>query len=646
MHPTYYHPNNDFIHRRTHRKRFSVSKLSSETIQTLPKYSSPPGWSNSVGPPLLTEAESDRPPDYPETADEADADTEGDQEEHVVYVQHHPAHSPPRRSPTHIRRYKRIPAAASDPFLDTLLERSVHALEMSNALLRTTMSTQSTQSSLSTLLSSENESHHFLEVRARNLSTRIRVNSGVHETWMDHLQEISEGVDKLFGEEGRSHSASHSDEGAVSQSLPTTTVPDLRHRRKPSILELNDSSNSCLRYSHPTRGLLVAPAPRALTQYVESTADPQLITLPSTLGLRASGSSHSVHSRESLSAHRQVTQPPSRMEVLPKTQLESTTPAYHLLSNLVKRSGSLTPPSSVRLLRPRDRCASASPTGTMRGTVPIFSPSPARTLYSSPDRSRLGMRARISSSSSETPQGSPTPSNLLPTMPADEELSPSSSESSDRPTGYRTVQSLRKILNDHPSSTSLNTLRRKDSKLHRAPSFLPITPPPAPVQGTSTATASISRLYTKGRHSMSTRPPSPPAHSSLKVRSVPPTPAPSPSTMSLSEVFGNGVARVMGSAPSSGVSTPKRISFAELPESYSASQPGTSKLRERKSRRKRKQGKGSDKEETGGWFKTLLGGGLSSGLTSMGSREERIEERMARGWGSRPGYGTLDDWAV
>lgn len=644
MHSTCCHPSNEFVHRRTLRKRFSVSKLSSETVQTLPEYSSPPGWSNSVGPPLLTEVESDRPPDYPETADEADADTEDDDDETDVYVQHHLVHPPPRRSPTHIRRRKRAPAASSGPFLDTLLERSVHALEMSNALLRTTMSTQS---SLSTLLSSENESDHVLEVRARNLSTRIRLSGGIHETWMDHLEEISDGVDTLFGDEGRGRSASHSDGGAVSRSLPITTLPDLRHRRKPSILELDGSSNSHLLYSHPTRDVLVAPAPRALTQFVESTADPQLITLPSTLGLRASGSSHSVHSRESSSAFLQETQPPSTVGILLQSQPESTTPAHHLLSNLVKRSGPLTPPSA-RLLRSRDRCGSASPTGAVQNTQPSLSHSSMQTLCSSPDRNRSAIQARSSRSRSETPsRPSNNPPTPLPTFPADEELSPSSSEASDRPTGYRTVQSLRKILDNHLSSTSVNTVQRKGPKLHRAPAFLPITPPPAPIQGTSTATASISRLYTKGRHSMSTRPPSPPAHSSLKVRSVPPTPAPSPSTMTLSEVFGNGVARVMGSAPSSGVSTPKRISFAKLPESYSGSQPGTSRPRERKSRKKSKQGKGSDKEEASGWLTTFLREGLSSGgLASIGSREERMEERMARGWGSRPGYGTLDDWAV
>ncbi|KIJ20404.1 hypothetical protein PAXINDRAFT_7648, partial [Paxillus involutus ATCC 200175] len=598
---------------------------------------------------LSSKKEYDRPPDYPETADEADADTE---DQDVVYVPQHLVHPPPRRSPSYIRRRKRAPAPATDPFLDTLLERSVHALEMSNALLQSSISTQS---SLSALLSPESDSDRFLEVRARNLSTRIRVNSGVHETWMDHLEEISEGVDKLFREEGRNVSASHADDSVVSRSLPTSSARDLRHRRRPSLLELNGSSSSSshLQYSHPTRDALVAPAPRALTQYVESTADPQLIMLPSTLGLRASGSLHSADAQDNYFVHRQETNASQSAGPITETQSDNTTPAYHLLSNLVKRSGSLTPPPSVRLFGARVRRGSAS--STERSTKTSLSSSSPRTVQSSPVRNRSRREASISRSRSVTPKRSPTsPSRPIIMTPHIEELSPSPSDSassSDHPTGYRTVQSLRKILDGNPSSVSVGSVRRKDPRLARAPSFLPVTPPPVPLQGTSTATASISRLLTKGRHSMSTRAPSPPPHSSLRVRSVPPTPTPSPSTLSLPDVFGNGMARVvgvMGSSPPSNASTPKRISFAELPESYSNSRPGTSKLRERKSKkRKSKKGKDSEKEEpAGGWLKTWLGGGLSAGSLGVGGREEKMEERMARGWGSRPGFGTLDDWAV
>ncbi|KAF9238780.1 hypothetical protein BU15DRAFT_88227 [Melanogaster broomeanus] len=571
MNSTYYHQNHPHTPRKTHRKRLSLSRLSSSTVQTLPEYSSPHGWNKPVSSTLLEAEESDRPPDYPETADEADADTE---EGDVVYVQQHPVHPPPRRTPSHIRRRKRTPVPPADPFLDTLLERSVHALEMSNALLQSSMSTHS---SLSALLSPEGDSDRFLEVRARNLSTRIRVNSGVHETWMDHLDEISKGVDTL---------------------LPTSSGLGLRHRRRPSLLDLNvsPSSSSHLQYSHPTRDVLVAPPPRALTQYVESTVDPQLIILPSTLGLRTPGSSHSADARGHSFTHRQEAQPAQSAGYISESQSDSTTPAYHLLSNLVKRSES--PPPSVRLFGSCTRRGSASTTSTERSTKTSLSPSSVRTMHASPDRTR----------------------------------------SRNQSSGSRSRSSLRKILDKNPSSVSVDVSRRKDPKLLRAPSFLPVTPPPAPLQGTSTATASVSRLLTKGRHSMSTRAPSPPAHSSLKVRSEPPSPAPSPSNRSLSDVFGNGVARVMGS----GSSTPKRITFAEFPESYSSSRPGSSKLRESKNKkRNKKKGNEKDEEQAGGWLKTWMS--LSAGVAG---REERVEERMSRGWGSRPGFGTTDDWAV
>jgi len=123
---------------------------------------------------------------------------------------------------------------------------------------------------------------------------------------------------------------------------------------------------------------------------------------------------------------------------------------------------------------------------------------------------------------------------------------------------------------------------------------------------------------------------------------VPPTPSPSPSTGSLSDILGTGVAKVLGSNPPSGVSTPKRISFAELPESYASSRPGTSKFQKnRKSRSRKRKGKDEQEDEGHGWFQTLFG----VGSVSAGSARVE-EERMARGWGSRPGGGTLDDWAV
>ncbi len=53
--------------RTRHRKRFSLSRLSSDTTATLPEYSSPI-WTLPVP--------DDEPPDYPDSADEADEETD------------------------------------------------------------------------------------------------------------------------------------------------------------------------------------------------------------------------------------------------------------------------------------------------------------------------------------------------------------------------------------------------------------------------------------------------------------------------------------------------------------------------------------------------------------------------------------------
>ncbi|KAG0709906.1 hypothetical protein DFH29DRAFT_886398 [Suillus ampliporus] len=633
MNSSHYHHQS----RRTHRKRSSFSRLSSDTVQTLPEYSAPLNWSKPFNSAFLEGNESDRPPDYPDS-EEADADTE---EQAVAYVpqRFHPNSS--QRTQSHTRRRKRqpVPVPEADPFLDALLERSVHALEMSNALMQSSISTQS---SLSALLSPETGPDRSLEVRAMNLSTRIRLNSGVHGTWMSHLEEISKGVDGLFDEEVRDINTVKQDEAAISQSLPTSNIRDLRHRRKPSLLELNGSSSSSsqLQFSRPKRDLLVAPAPRALTQYVESTADLCTIILPSTLGLRASASSHSADWQDHTFTSQQELQSSQSMPVL-SGQQEVPTPAFNLLSHIVKRSESATPPPST-ISPPRafvSRRGSTSTCSTDRGSKLSISPCSVRRKQSSPDRNHKPESP--SRSRSTTPRRPASPPRVM--TPPIEELSTASSDSSDHPTGYRTVQSLRKILDEQASSISVNSLPRKDPKKNRSPAFMPVTPSPAPIAGTSTATASISRLFTKGRHSSSTRPPSPPRHSSLKVRSVPPTPRSSPSTGSLSDMFGNGVAKVLGNDPPSGVSTPKRISFAELPESYASTRPGPSKLTENRKNRSRKR-KGKDEaEETRGWLETLFSVGPAS--ASSGRMEERMEERMARGW-NRPGSGTLDDWAV
>ncbi len=114
------------------------------------------------------------------------------------------------------------------------------------------------------------------------------------------------------------------------------------------------------------------------------------------------------------------------------------------------------------------------------------------------------------------------------------------------------------------------------------------------------------------------------------------------------------------SASSSGRSTPnKRISFAELPESYASTlPPGSSRFKEKHNRRKRKsfsaKGKndGSEGSNSRWWLAagTEIGfGGLGGLGMSLARQEERMEDRMTRNWAGRMNVGFasgFDEWAV
>lgn len=107
---------------------------------------------------------------------------------------------------------------------------------------------------------------------------------------------------------------------------------------------------------------------------------------------------------------------------------------------------------------------------------------------------------------------------------------------------------------------------------------------------------------------------------------------------------------------SSGRSTPKRISFAELPKSY-AGDAGSGRGfgdRKGKSRARRKKrggtstgGKGGEEEEEeegAWWLSWLIGGGSTRGMSSA---EERTEARMARSWGGSARFGGgMEEWGV
>ncbi|KAF8165681.1 hypothetical protein B0H34DRAFT_690031 [Crassisporium funariophilum] len=715
---------NHSLPRRTHRKRISALRLSSDTTSTLPEYL-PAGWQHQS---TLQEENVplDKPPDYPDSAEEADEDTDTDS--NIVYLPQPPPLSrpqtaSPRRSKRFLQTHKRRHSSqfspqleSNDPHLDALLARSVHALEMSNTLLQSSISTNS---SLTAILALDSPADYTLEARARGLSSRMNDTWDIQATWADDLEEISRNVEGLFGQDidssrhSRRHSArsDHSMEGSVSCSLPSSSSLSMRRNRRRPSLDLREASDNTiaagsprLHYSQQSRSHLISPPPRALTQYIASTQDSDSIHLPSTLGLRSPPSIHPNHhpyphsatfSDIASSSTTSLLSTPSLPPKLTDKALEPSTPAYTMLSSFVYRapssSGSATPSNSFTTsMLSRRRGSSTASTSTERtNTRRRSSPSPAS--HKSPDRFQHHHHPDHSHPGSGSTSASQTPSKrgVSPVAMAHRPMTPpveesSSSSSSDGCVAKQTVQSLRKILSDQPAPVQVSRASSMNSQQRlRAPAFLPRTPAPVAEAGTSTATASISRLFTKGTHSSSTRAPEPPLQSAMKrssssSTSVPPSPSsPVPSTPTFSTVpiprtlsIPDMVVKVLGgSIPSSGQSTPsKRISFAQLPESYASTRPGgvTSKFKDKQSRRKRKangvsstssgkggKGKGKEGEEDGwwngyGWLST--GGSSSHGLSlSLARQEQRMEDRTTRNWGGRMGGGFgsgMDEWAV
>ncbi|KAG6861957.1 hypothetical protein C0995_009141 [Termitomyces sp. Mi166 len=610
--------------------------------------------------PLYALAPDDRPPDYPDSAEEADEDTDSSDASSHLYVPPPPSSfsltSPRRRRFTSSARRQSgsknsNSTSTTDPYLDSLLARSVHALEMSNTLLQSSMSTQT---ALSTIFA-DSPADDVLENSARGLSMRIEQRDYAQPKWADDLEEIRRGVDGLFADLG--------EEQAVSCSLPTASSTmkqqAQRHRRRPSMLELGHKDR---------RPHLVAPPPRT-----NATLDPSSIYLPSTLSARASVSSLNLPLHAPLSS-------PKITETLP----EPATPAYNMLSSFVvnhqthaSTSTSSTPaartspipalPNFFSNISRRSSASSSSSSRRKQPTIDRLSTSPPTSFKSkSPSTTRASSHEHNRSPSTRTltPKQIHTSLPHRPMTPPAEESSCGSSSSSSSDAGClakRTVLSLRKILDEQPPPPP-------QPNRPRAPAFMPRTPAPVAQASTSTATASISRLYTKGKHTSSTRPPSPPRQSAMKQPTSPSasnpnsnSKPPSPTTVlqfpglfSVRNWSSSTSLRSRGSSvPSSGTSTPtlKRISFAELPESYKGET--SARFRERGRRRRRekrdnrhkgvgKSGREGEGEGEGGWWSTGTswfwgaGGGGGGGSGSGGSaREERVEERLGRSWGGR-----------
>lgn len=594
-------------------KRLSAVRLSTDSTGSLPAYSSPLSsrptsqshWpTKNPSPPL------DKPPDYPQSAEEAD------QEDDFVPLRG------TRFTATRRLRHRRgesYPAPASHS-VDDLLERSVVALELSTNALLQSMDNQSRVSAIA----HDDVFERSLARQTKMLDLRIQGTQATHDGWMDDLDDMMERVNGLFGE------PAECDIG-MSRSLPTgnSYLPSRRHHR--SHLRKSTSQSGYLHIS--TSEVDVRDSlrpPRPLTQYVsiestsgeasEATADLKSIYMPSTTGLRSAAQIRSLTGTDTVphGLRKSVSSPG------PNLHSTSPTSAYNMLSHLASNHSS--PPGTATLASQSSPSISDS---TVSRTIRRHSAGSFDSAFTFPSglrRSRSTSRGR--SSVSNDSQTSPLPSVMRAMTPPMEELTPSSSSdsfsSNHNVHAFRAMQSLRKILDQAPDPKGKRPAVRKRSP---RPIFKPRTPPVAPSFGTSTATASVSRLFTRSSHHAHH---SKPKQSSLKSpNSQPVTPTP--------ETPG---ALTPASRLSSVPGTPRQVSFADLPEAYSG------RKRKGKDRGNEKGKKGKDREDGGWWSGWFANAGGSAALRY----DDRMEDRAMRGWG-RPGAGgggggVTDEWML
>jgi len=301
------------------RKRYSSNNPTSPT--TTSTTSTPCAVLPEYTPEVTSPSASDAPPTYTDVDAEDEGDEEGDDKalplpmtsslsrRRSLTTTRTSTSGPTRRSSS-LQGKRRSSASKpsrnesnDDLYLDSLLARSVHALELSNALLQSTISTNT---SLTSVLHSEDVLDRSLARQQRNISATLREGQQLQAAWMGEMREVVEDVEDLFDDGQHSYnmrdvywphaatttgslpSTSSSPISSLSSRHPSTRAPLPEHSRTTS-----SSSGGALRRGERPR----SPPPRALTQYVsvahskgtttETTASVDSIFLPSTTGLRA-----------------------------------------------------------------------------------------------------------------------------------------------------------------------------------------------------------------------------------------------------------------------------------------------------------------------------------------------------------------------
>jgi hypothetical protein len=675
------------------RKRISSNRFSTDTttsVTTLPEYSTSSSPPSSAKTPLSSIWDNDdgNPPDYtaplvshiptPLALKNYRGDVDAEDEDV----------RPPSRPRRRIVHHKSYSNASSDPFLDSLLERSVKALEISNALLQ---SSANTKSGLSALLEDSPIADNSLEFQARNLSRRIQA-TRAQEARAD---EVFRGVDRFID-----------DTEGISRSVPTDHEQHMRVHRQQSYLSRQASGSGHLPFLRESREFdlnFLQPYMDDVESGVDSlseVSEGQVVLVPNTPDPRYRYESDDLRSPAPSSTSSYGLYNPALPAILTNHASEPSTPAYNLLSSIVRssaRSGS--PSGTVKRMYSANTLTSPTPhqqsfipkirrgtesddpglgrgrgRGRGRGKTRDFSSQSVRTSLLAPlpsipiptsssfnsqtwptEPGHRRKRSHSAAPSIQTPRPSmrpPTPLMSSSSMTA--RLSSTSEKGVEKDVqtrghkdvvAFRTVESLKKILQQESEA---RTFLPPETP---APSSKAAGKQRAPDERPSQSTPTKKTFYTlSASHRSDFSPPTLERLPVLSALTLPDPPEPSTSASASSSMPSPKISHNLtpirpsslkrpssnrSSPYSSGRSSPK-VSFSELPPKYHAERSRGRTLRRENAKPDETAAGGS------GW---LWGWGWLSGLGAS-TGDGAVRRAREEGGGGRPVYGpaSLEEW--
>ncbi|KAG8890504.1 hypothetical protein FRB98_007851 [Tulasnella sp. 332] len=681
------------VHKRTihpirKHKRFP-SAFSTDTLSTLPEYQALEQSHNHLAPRAVQTQIDDAswdgdemppPPGYPGTVSSTGGEMsaeEADEERELVRL---PMRSRGGRKPSRRRSFG---ADTEDDRLDSLLERSILALEASNALMQSSLATQS---SLANVLA-DSSFDRSMDAQIQFLCRRY-ASDGEREAGLD---QVLTGVSGLIGE----HTLWEHGNGLAETILEeqqddgmTRSLPAENHMYTAlARSSIPFSSNSQLRASHSQRRLRLSadgtrprsPPPRPFTQYVsiesenglaaEATPTGDVIYLPSTSGVRTSPKRTTFLS---------ISSPPSTPLLNIDKPEQQTTPTK-------------TPLAHAMLTRIASGSTNSSRAGSPEAIRSLFThlPRASKQLFSSQDAAlevgeergrgaQIGVRGVLESQATSSrpthraQAASMSSVSSLAQQKNDESLVPLSTEVDEvgktPPIAFAITASLRKILADsgEKRAAAATVVSEVAAGKQRADGERPETTSPSrrsrsasvghahlrpAVLGAISSPSASQAIVYRGEKSASDRilePPTP----FLVEAPTPPTTSDSgsagpsnPPDTPRSSISGNLTPRrsaMKGGSShttpiSSGQNSPFRVSFSPLPPKHETD--GTFSRAKGKGKVKGKSKAKEESEKKGWWSDWLLGtapGDTKNPFTPVHSRTGSTMREEGRRWIMQP----------